>query len=364
MSLGIPASELIERIPGPAFGAVLALIAWASSRGRWPLALGMLLFMAGDWVLVALLPRFGVSYGPPQPQVLALAVLRAPFALLPTPLAFLALAVGTCLAAYGFWHEPRQVRVTRQALRSPKLGLGPGPPLRLLHFGDLHVERVTHRERELVRLVEALRPDLIVFTGDLLSMTRVHDPEAWEACRSVFAKLVAPLGVLLVAGSPAIDDDAIVETVLQGTPVRWLRDEIVTLTHHGRAFAVVGLSCTHKPFVDGPRLRHLLEEERQRTGDRPFTILLHHTPDLAPDAAEAGVDLQLSGHTHGGQVRLPLYGALITGCLYGKAFEMGRREVGGMTLHVTRGIGMEGSGAPRVRFLCPPEIVLWEIGGV
>jgi predicted MPP superfamily phosphohydrolase len=73
--------------------------------------------------------------------------------------------------------------------------------------------------------------------------------------------------------------------------------------------------------------------------------------------------LQLSGHTHGGQVRLPLFGALYAGSLYGKRFESGRRQVGEMTLYVTRGLGLEGKGAPRVRFLCPPEMILWEIGG-
>ena len=91
--------------------------------------------------------------------------------------------------------------------------------------------------------------------------------------------------------------------------------------------------------------------------------MLYHSPDLSPIAAQTGVDLQLSGHTHGGQVRIPLWGAIVTGSLYGKRFEMGLKHVGDMTLYITRGIGMEGAGAPRVRFLCPPEIILWEISG-
>jgi predicted MPP superfamily phosphohydrolase len=62
-------------------------------------------------------------------------------------------------------------------------------------------------------------------------------------------------------------------------------------------------------------------------------------------------------------VRLPFFGALFSGSLYGKEFEAGRYQVGGSTLYVTRGIGMEGAGAPRVRFFCPPEIILWEIEG-
>jgi predicted MPP superfamily phosphohydrolase len=91
---------------------------------------------------------------------------------------------------------------------------------------------------------------------------------------------------------------------------------------------------------------------------------LYHTPDLAPVAAAQGVDLQLSGHTHGGQVRLPFFGALFTSSLYGKKFEAGRYQVGALTLYVSRGIGLEGKGAPRARFLCPPEMILWEIGAL
>ena len=119
------------------------------------------------------------------------------------------------------------------------------------------------------------------------------------------------------------------------------------------------MDCTHKPHVDGPKLLSLL-------GNIPperFTILLYHTPDLAPEASAAGADLMLSGHTHGGQVRVPGLGAVYASSLYGKRFEAGRYLLDRMILYVSRGIGMEGLSAPRVRFLCPPEITLWEIGG-
>lgn len=88
-----------------------------------------------------------------------------------------------------------------------------------------------------------------------------------------------------------------------------------------------------------------------------FTILLYHRPDLIEAAAQAGVSLQLSGHTHGGQMRLPGWGALVTGSSFYKKYEMGRYQVGSTTLYVSRGVGMEGRGMPRARFLCPPEMV-------
>ncbi|MCA1553353.1 MAG: metallophosphoesterase, partial [Chloroflexi bacterium] len=96
----------------------------------------------------------------------------------------------------------------------------------------------------------------------------------------------------------------------------------------------------------------------------PFTILLYHSPDLAPQAAALGtIDLQLAGHTHGGQVRLPFYGALLTSSLYGKQLEMGLYQLRDMLLYVSRGVGLEGMGAPRARFRCRPEVTLITLRG-
>ncbi len=73
------------------------------------------------------------------------------------------------------------------------------------------------------------------------------------------------------------------------------------------------------------------------------------------------IDLMLAGHTHGGQVRLPLAGAIFTGSLYGRKLQSGEYWFYNTILYITRGIGLEGLGAPRVRFLCPPELIEWTI---
>jgi hypothetical protein len=83
---------------------------------------------------------------------------------------------------------------------------------------------------------------------------------------------------------------------------------------------------------------------------------------LVVTASAKGVDLYLSGHTHGGQVRLPFYGAIITDSYDGKKYEMGEYTVGPTTLYVSRGIGMAGGFLPRIRLLCPPELVMLELG--
>ncbi len=348
--------DAVRRVPPPLFAALLFALALVPTRADGLLAFGLWLFFLSDWGLMAALPRAGKSFGPSKPPTLLLALPRALCAALPLPWSALAQLVGTALVVYGFWIEPHRVGVTRQTFRSAKLKPG-APPLRALHLGDLHVERVTAREHQLIELVRALEPEVILFSGDFLNLSNVDDPIAWEQTRAVLRQLTAPLGVFVVTGSPPVDKPQIIPRLLDGLDnLRWLRDERVTITHHGQPIDIVGITCTHQPPVDGATLNSILRGDPDN-----LTILLYHTPDLAPEAAAQGVDLQLSGHTHGGQVRLPLFGALYTSSLYGKRFEMGRYAIDQLTLYVMRGIGMEGRGAPRVRFLCPPEIVLWEI---
>ena len=355
-------ADLVQALPAPVIALLLLALAALPglARGSWLLGAVMWLVLLIDWALLETLPRLGRSFGPAKPSLLILAFMRLPFALLPVPYALLMQAIGTALVVYGFWVEPQRLGVTRQTLRSPKLRAG--RPLRVLHLGDLHAEiGLTPRERRLMTLVRECRPDLILFSGDFLNLSYLNDPRAREVARTVLRELQAPLGAFAVSGSPAVDQPDGVALILAGLPnIRWLRDEKVTLEHAGQRLELVGLTCTHKPFIDGPRLQTLLGAGPRDT----FTLLLYHTPDLAPEAAAAGIDLQLSGHTLGGQVRLPLFGALYAASLYGKRYEVGRLREGALTLYVTRGVGLEGKGAPRVRFLCPPEIVLWELGGL
>lgn len=350
--------DRLEKIPFPLFAGLLFLIALPPTWHRWLWTAGLFLFFLSDWVLLSLLPRLNRSYGSPKPVTLMLALLRMVFAFLPLPIALPLQFVGTLLVIVGFWIEPSRLTVTRQKLVTPKLK--PGNPVRILHLGDLHVERITQREKQLQRLITDLHPDLILFSGDIINLSFVEDPVAWQAARDILRQWTAPYGVYVVSGSPAVDLEHVFPHLVGDLEnLQWLREERVSLDVHGQPIDILGLTCTHRPFVDGPKLDRLAAQ-----GNGNFTILLYHTPDLAPNAANTGmIDLQFSGHTHGGQIRLPVLGSLFAGSLYGKRFEAGRYKLDNLTLYVTRGIGMEGKAAPRVRFLCPPEIILWEIDG-
>lgn len=350
--------DAMNGLSAPLFAVLLFAVAFLAARLELVPALILFAFYLTDWGMIALLPRARKSFGPAKSPVFLLALMRAPFALLlPFPWWIVAELIGTALVLYGFWIEPHRLTLTHQTLKSTKLGFQ--KPLRVLHLADIHVERITARERGLLDMVQTLAPDLILFSGDFLNLSYTRDALAQAHARSVLEKLDAPLGVFAVSGSPAVDPPDVVSKLVEGMDnIQWLRQERAVIEHEGKHIEIIGLDCTHKPFVDAPKLYATMNG----TGPETFRILLYHTPDLAPEAAKAGIDLQLSGHTHGGQVRIPFYGAVYAASLYGKKFESGFRRVGNMTLYVSRGIGLEGGGAPRLRFNCAPEVVLWEIG--
>jgi len=375
-------SDVIGHTPTPILVLVVAALvvsaAWTWVNATHDLVLGCLaglglaLFIAGDWAMLAGLPRAGRSFGPVGLPLLALAGVRWALnatAFIPaTPQSTLALLTIGNLALTGnvldsLWAEPFRLGVTRLEIQSHKLA--GSPPLRVLHLSDLHVERITTRERKLLELVAELRPDLIVFTGDFLNLSYARDVRAQADCREVLSKLHAPLGVFAVTGSSPADPPQVVESLLDGLDMRRLDNEVEPVcmsSGEQPALALVGITCTHDVRVDGQAFERAMANVANNPSP-PFTLLLYHSPDLMPQAVRARVDLFLCGHTHGGQIRLPFVGALVTSSRFWKKYEMGRYVKENTILYVSRGIGMEGMGAPRARFLCPPEIELIELRG-
>ncbi|MEE8390416.1 MAG: metallophosphoesterase [Anaerolineae bacterium] len=357
----------------PAWLALAAIACWPWGDLRLPIAVMSLIFILADGASLALLPRMERSFGPVTPSLLALTFVRTVLTLAvgllwntwPGLLLTTALHLGiSTVATYATWIEPFRIGVTQTELRSPKLDSH--TPLRLLHISDLHVERITAREKQLLHLVEELAPDVIILTGDYLTLSSVHNTIAQTETYDLLARLCDLAGprcpVYAITGSPPVDHPDIVPDIFRELPITWLLDETKELYLNGHAIRLVGMRCTAERKRDVPRLRHLLDSNpAQANAHTPFTLLLYHSPDLMPEAVKLGVDLYLCGHTHGGQIRLPIFGAVFTSSDFGKRYEMGRYEENGTTLYVSRGVGMEGLGAPRARFLAPPEIVMWTL---
>lgn len=327
-----------------------------------------------DWGLIAALPKWGLSFGPVSISVVFMFFARLGAALMVFSAAWLLrllrrsemsrramlgvlLTVNLIILAAevdAFYIEPFALQTTRLPLAGPETGLG--RPLRILHLTDLHVERITRRERDLLARVERLQPDLIVLTGDYPNIDYNTDPLTLQDTRQVLAGLRAPYGVYAVSGSPPVDTPAALDAILPGLEIEWLQDEVRRVALPGGEITLVGVSN-----LGHNRDAQVLQEMMATVSPDSYSLLLYHTPDLAYHAAEAGVDLYLAGHTHGGQVRVPLYGAIITMSRFHKQFESGWSRLEGMDLYVSRGIGLEGLNLPRVRFFCPPEIVLVEL---
>ena len=310
-------------------------------------------FLLLDWILLRFLQVLKLSFGPDKTVLLMLATLRLPFALLPSPINLVLQIIGTLLVVYAFYLEPFRIHVRHENF-SPAKWM-PGQSLRVLHFGDLHIERATVREKKLLKMIHSLAPDLILFSGDVLNLSYLEDPLSKADAISFFKELNAPLGVYGVMGSPAVDSQNLFASLVENTLLNWLNNEVRCIPTPSGNVNLIGLTCSHNPDVDEKVLASL------EIPEEGFNLLLYHSPDLAPNASRHPIDLQLSGHTHAGQIRLPALGALFTGSLYGRTFESGRYLVNDMTLSITRGLGMEGAAAPRVRFLASPEITMWQI---
>jgi uncharacterized protein len=342
-------------------GGIVAL-AWEDTSD---VPLIFLTFSALNWVLLWMLPKLRLSYGPEKASALALALMMFIGAFLlgilnaPDWLAVLGFVLVTAVVFYSTYIEPFNLRVTRETLKTRKFAAS-SPPLRLLHIADIHVERLTPRERRLNKLIEELKPDVIVFSGDFVNISYTYDDEAKEAIQKVIRQWNAPLGVYCVPGTYTVEPAERVKTFVKGLDnLTLLLDRWVTLDTPAGQFSILGMVTRHILETDQQNFARLIEKA-PREGLR---LLLTHAPDVAPDADKAGIDLYLCGHTHGGQIRMPIVGALFSGSHLGMRFVMGRKDLRQTVVYTSRGVGLEGLGAPRARFLCPPEIILWEIRG-
>lgn len=352
-----------------AMALLVALVWWLAQASLdvvgWATAVFLLALLV-DLLLLVQLPRRGLSFGPWKSQWVVLALPRLVAALLLAglgyavdpwaALALLALVQGgaTLLAVWGFVIEPFRVGLTRLTIATDRLP-PTAAPIRLLHISDLHIERLTRRETAVLHLAQQCQPDLIAITGDYVNLSYNTDPVTHAQVRDLLQKLDAPHGVYATLGSITVDLREEVVPIFDGLPIHLLRrDWREVRLDEARAIVLLGMDCTHHLPTDRARLAHLHASAPNGVPQ----ILLYHSPELMPEAAAHGVDLYLCGHTHGGQVRLPLVGALLTSSQLGRRYVMGLYREGRTHLYVSRGLGLEGLSAPRVRLLAPPEMAL------
>jgi predicted MPP superfamily phosphohydrolase len=275
------------------------------------------------------------------------------------------LALGIACVAYGVVIERRWYRVVRYPV--PILPTEGPAELTILHLSDLHFVRRDPGKASFLSTIE--QPDVCVVTGDFLA-----EPEAVETAVAALRPVRGRLASWFVLGS----NDYYVprptnylgyfrkdrqhrsakrgragDLVAQLEADGWddLTNVRSSVSLDGVAVELLGLDDAH---LDRQDLTIAPRNEPDRLG-----VAVMHSPDSAPEAAACGYDLLVAGHTHGGQVRLPLVGALVTNCAMPRRLASGLIRMGGSWFHLSPGLGTS-KYAP-FRFWCRPEATLLEL---
>ena len=258
----------------------------------------------------------------------------------------------------------------RYHLRTHRLPVLPAgaEPLRILQVSDTHLRLSNTRLAAFLSGLAGEPYDLVLATGDLLG-----EPRAVERCARLLGGLQGRLGRYYVLGSsdyyaPRMKNYLDYFTKKRRPPtkpnrtaafLRMLEAEgyrgLTNRTEH----VVLKGTPTQITGMDDPFLHRDDRSLLVRSPDATFALCVVHDPAPYQDAARAGFDLQVSGHTHGGQVRLPLVGAVVTNSDLPPHLALGAHWVQRMLLFVTPGLGT-GKFAP-FRFLCPPEASVLEL---
>lgn len=261
---------------------------------------------------------------------------------------FLALGLagaGGALLADSLWYEPQALKIEQHRLHSAYQG----GKVRIVQISDLHLSRFNSYFEEVTRQVAELKPDLILLTGDYLEEER----NIWGV-RSFLEQLKATHGIFAIQGNWEYWSRLEGENLRRhfaSVGVNLLINERADLEINGQALSIFGL--------DYPSSTDHLEQLQKQVDPQRFNLLLSHVPAFAHEQLNKDIKLILSGHTHGGQVRLPylppFYLPRYAGRFVAGFYQVSQHRI---PLYVSRGVG---TSVLPIRFLCRPEIGLFEL---
>jgi len=251
----------------------------------------------------------------------------------------------------GFAVEPERLETKRLTLGMPDLPQG-FDELRVAQISDLHLHKRTSIHAQIIDAVQIEHPHMLVITGDL-----VDRPDSADTCASFVRELcqAAAAPVFIVRGNwdhrafPTRRSIEAWDAQLRDAGAHVLVNDSVRLCRRGESLWLAG--------TDDPYFGHAdLDATFRHVPSSGFTVVLTHAPEDFEELAEfPQAQLVLAGHTHGGQVRLPIVGALRVPSRYGTTYAQGLFRIRDTFFYVNAGIGM--SHMP-VRFLCRPEFTV------
>jgi predicted MPP superfamily phosphohydrolase len=237
-------------------------------------------------------------------------------------------------------NEVFQLEMVERTLRLPRLPAA-WEGLTVLHLTDLHLHGTPDRDwyRWVMDRCAAWEPDLVAITGDIADS---YSHQRWVV--PVLGRLRWRLAAFAILGNhDHWYDPPYIRRRLRRLGMRVLHNDWEQLQVRGEPLVVIG--------HEGPWQRPAPDLGACPQG--PFRLCLSHTPDNIRWGQRHGIDLMLSGHVHGGQIRVPLFGSVLVPSRYGRRYDCGTFEEPPTLLHVSRGLG----GEEPVRYGCRPEAV-------
>ncbi len=261
-----------------------------------------------------------------------------------------AFIAGASLAAayyYASRVEPQSVEVKELSLAMPRLARD-FDGYRVALISDIHMDgwMTLERIKGIIELLNDQDPDLVAIAGDYVSDTVRYDSRDLSNALSL---IEAKDGVVAVLGNhDYLANEKIVRRLISESGITELANDVYTLERGDSKLHIAGVD-------DFWQRKARLDLVMEKLPEEGAAVLLAHEPDFADVSAATGrFDLQLSGHSHGGQIQLPFWGPLVWPP-YGRNYASGLYQVDGMIQYTNRGLGMLG---PHVRLNCRPEITI------
>ncbi len=265
-------------------------------------------------------------------------------------------AILTLIISLGVWAvviEPGMLVCDEVSFDIPKHTPKKGRIIRVVQFTDVHLGFFYSKRRldKLVRKIQAANPDIIVCTGDLLNHSKISGQKNMAV--NALGRLSADMGKFAVWGNHDRKGGTdLYAEIMNDAKFTLLKNSCAIIrSKNGDTVAVAGLD---EAFYGMPDSSMLLGDD---VSSADIRLVLVHQPDTADTIKENTADVILAGHSHGGQVRMPIIGATYKPRLAQK-YVMGKYTVNGMHLYVNTGAGY--TGLP-VRFLCPAKISVMDI---
>lgn len=254
------------------------------------------------------------------------------------------LIITLLLAGYSYFVEPNKLEVTNYTIQDKEL-----EGIKIVFASDFHIKPYGQKRLEkVVETINAQNPDIVVSAGDFVCGHTEKSTMHPKLITKGLSKVKSKYGFYTTLGNhDGWYDSFYIEELLEKQNIKVLNNKNVKLQINNKEIYIAGVEDMMTGF---PNIEEALK------GTKSPTILLIHTPDIFPNVPNK-ISLTLAGHTHGGQVRIPIIGPIFTASNYGNKYAIGMIKENDKKLITTKGIGV--SILP-FRFNCTPEIVVIE----